>query len=370
MLLFAALVFADEASEHLSERIEQLGDTSFQVREAAAEELLKLGMAAKPALTLAMTHPDLEIRLRVRHLLGSIEQNELERRVAAFLKDTKDFDKYNFPGWAQFSKAVGEDYTSRELFAEILRAEMRLLTAVQRDAKSAAVLYAQRIQSLQTGSYTGTPSRSSVASLAALLLVGGDPAMSLNSVGGYQMYSLLQQSQTGRAITSGKRSPMIRKLFGAWLLGQAENPTLARNGLLLALRYQMKEAGLQLAGTLLEKKVTSSSLASTQGYAILTIGRFGDHGNVKQLEAMLENDTVCHSWHNGKFKEAIRVQIRDVALAVLIHLTGQEHKEYGFQLIRKSSTTLFSIYTCGFPEESKRRTALAKWKQWSMEQNG
>ena len=131
---------------------------------------------------------------------------------------------------------------------------------------------------------------------------------------------------------------------------------------MLTMRYAMKDVGLEFARSLVGRK--SHSISSLP-YAVLTIGRFGGDSDLKSLEPLLSNSTVCHTWHNGRLKDVLKIQIRDVVLATLVHMTGQDHKEYGFEYIRKYDTTLFHVYTCGFSEEAKRQAALEKWRTWS-----
>src|SRR5439155_21709675 len=85
--------------------IEQLGDDSFIAREAASGKLAARGLAAKPALMLALKHGDPEVRLRARRLLGEIQTADLEVRLKAFVADTECREEHEIPGWDRFRKS-------------------------------------------------------------------------------------------------------------------------------------------------------------------------------------------------------------------------------------------------------------------------
>ncbi len=352
--------------DELTSLVKQLGDGSFAVRESAAKRLMKFENAAKPVLLGALEHEDLEIRLRARQLLAAIGKSELGRRLTAFLESNDPDEDHKLPGWHRFRQIVGDARPVRELFVEMVRREGSFLSSIESDAKASRDRYAQRVQSLGTSFNTGARLEAVAApTLASLLFTGTNPGINMDSSTGYQMYSLLSRTQNMNALTKGQQSEMLRKLLASWLKHHSSNSYLARNGLMLTLQYDMKDVGLEIARKLSRNKTVPSS---TLPYAALTLGKFGDASDVALLEPLLENKTVCHSWHNGKFKEVIKIQVRDVVLAVLVHLTEQDHKDYGFELLREYERTLFHIYTCAFPKDEDRQTALAKWKAWSEKQ--
>jgi hypothetical protein len=63
-------------------------------------------------------------------------------------------------------------------------------------------------------------------------------------------------------------------------------------------------------------------------------------------------------------------QVRDVALAVLIHLSGQELKDYGLDHIQPNSKMLFQPGTITFTDPSARTEALKKWDRWAASNDG
>ena len=58
---------------------------------------------------------------------------------------------------------------------------------------------------------------------------------------------------------------------------------------------------------------------------------------------------------------AINVEVRDVALVVLLRMTGRDPGEYGFKLLKENPETLYYTYTFGFIDNEEREAAHAKW---------
>ncbi len=353
------------AKDELAALIKQLGDASFKVRESAAKQLLDRGLDARDALRSALDHSDLEIRLRADQLLVAIAQRDLNQRLSAFLDDTEGKQEHDLPAWKRFQELVGNDRDTRKYFAAMIRAETPLLQAYEAGASRATSALAQRIQSLQSETIPGFNQELPPPSLATLLFVGADPNVKIETSAGYQVFNVLNQPHAQTTFTTADGSPIARKLLIGFLQGQESNSLLARNGLLLTLRFKMDDVGLALARKIVQEK---SDTTGTLPYALLTIGRLGGPEDRAAIEKFLANETVCHSWHNGQVKEPILIQVRDVALAVLVHLTKQDHKEYGFDLLRESTTTLFEVYTCGFVQNERREAAFAKWAAWSKQE--
>jgi len=65
---------------------------------------------------------------------------------------------------------------------------------------------------------------------------------------------------------------------------------------------------------------------------------------------------------NGKTK--YRTQIRDIALAVLVHLSSQDPKQFGFDRIRKNSLYLFDPHSLAFADDESRATAILHWAEF------
>jgi hypothetical protein len=130
---------------------------------------------------------------------------------------------------------------------------------------------------------------------------------------------------------------------------------------MLSMQYDLRE-GLEPAIDLVRQP---GSQAQFLQMALLVIGRFGDRQHLSVLEPLLDNrDSLFTHNQNG---QAIKSEVRDVTLAVLVHLSGQDLKDYGFERIQRDPRTLFNISSIGFSSSATRDKSLAKWKAWSAD---
>jgi hypothetical protein len=69
-------------------------------------------------------------------------------------------------------------------------------------------------------------------------------------------------------------------------------------------------------------------------------------------------------------QKKLTAQLRDVALVVLVRLTGQQPADYGFPYLQAvpGLKTLPSPDRLGFAGDPDREAALKKWKEWSAGQ--
>jgi len=131
------------------ELVQQLGDSSYTVRDAAEKKLVSQGLAAKGVLVEALDDADLEIRIRVHHILACVLQSELEARLTAFIDDAEGKEDHGLPGWKRYKDAVGGGRDARKLFVEMVRSEASLLAACEKGSAELPQLFAFRVASLQ-----------------------------------------------------------------------------------------------------------------------------------------------------------------------------------------------------------------------------
>ena len=102
---------------------------------------------------------------------------------------------------------------------------------------------------------------------------------------------------------------------------------------------------LPLALEMIEPKPEYLTLTPAQQMlALLAVGKFGSEENIAAIEPFLEDKREClpRQQINGPGGELAAVQIRDVALASLLRLTGQEPVAYGF-LHARPLTKLYRV---------------------------
>jgi hypothetical protein len=132
----------------------------------------------------------------------------------------------------------------------------------------------------------------------------------------------------------------------------------------LAATYDLKPEGLALAEKVLVHNADNPQLRQ---FALLAIGRFGGRKHVPLAEKLLSDATSCGAIQADNPPVQVELQVRDVALAVLIRLTDQQAGDYGAVLGQVSPQSIFQVPTLGFSKSSQRDTALARWTKWRAE---
>jgi HEAT repeat protein len=342
------------------ELVQQLGAPSFFTRESAAEKLASQGVTAKAALWEALQDSDLEVRWRARRVLSRVRQDEFAARLAAFIAGTDGAEQHDFPGWKRFRDLNGEGRDAREMFAAMMRAEWSLLSAYEKQSPELPALFAGRAAWLQSRAASGNSDACVVPpqTVATLLLIGSDETVKDHSRGLSQLYPLLTNLAAMRPAGLTAHSSIQRTLLETWVTSAASSGSTY--GMMVALKYDLEEAGLQQATQFIEQGTKSSSAIH---YAIITVGRFGGEEHIRLLTPLLENKTVCHTWSNAALKKngTIKVEVRDAALVVVLRLSGKDPKDYGFKLLKENPETLYYVYTFGFIDDEERAVAHAKW---------
>lgn len=350
------------AAKLATQLVRQLGASSFQDREAASRQLAQLGVAAKAALTAGIKSDDAEVRARCRRLLASVLEAEYEARINAFAADHEGLGEHDLPGWERYRSLIGEDAAARGLFVEMHRSEPDLLQTSRASKRAASELLNRRCQELYESirNPQGDEPELTTGAVATVLFVGTDAEIDTNDRSMSYLQSLSYQPALRQAFTAGPRTGAIRKLLSAWIERHAENSG-AYGGMQVGAYYGL-EASLKPALFLVAQPGTQPSMLT---YACLNVARFGNREHRPQLAALLKNENVCYrTQRDGKIVE---VQVRDVALASLVHLTGQDLEDYGYKNVEPNSRSIYNPSSLAFTEASQRDVALKKWETWAAE---
>lgn len=354
--------------------VRQLGDESFEKRTAAAEKLAQCGLYARDALLAGLKHNDVEIRRACRRLLTDVLEVDFQKRLNELALDVEGKQTHDVPCWDRYAEMFGSDKTARELFVKMQRAEPALLASAEAGGEPAAQAFKIRAQQLQQAMYSsqGRVRREpSLGSIAALLYVTIDPKS--NIAADSSTYSLwtnyLHQQALQKALKEEPYKDIARKMLTRWIV-QPSHANYLHQKLTLAIQYDIQEA-LYPAMDLLKAKKTPSNYYL--GYAVEAVARLGGKPYAAALAETLGEERECTRQtiiRNGK-QEQRTVQVRDVALAWLVDLTGQDHKDYNMpnaktwiDTVRKQRTAGFNFSNYGFANEEERKAALKKWEEW------
>lgn len=339
--------------------VEQLGDEQFSLREQATEKLLRLGLPSLKAIEQGSRHVDREIRYRCERILILVRQLEFEKRLDAFLNDAGSGGDFEFPGWDTYRKSYGDSREHRLLFVEMHKAEPELMASLAKGkAKVVETITARGTEIQQTLQAFGQ--EVPLGTVAAMLFVGLAGEADSNQQAANLVYNFCYQQSFRNAVTGGKNKDVLRKMLGTWV--QKGDEWVGYQGMMMALQYDMPE-GLVPAEKMLKNDNTQPHMRQ---YAIVSVAKLGNEGHQVLLEKMLQDQRVCGTWQINNVN--INTQVRDVALAALVHMNKQDYKQYGFDRIQMTQPYIFNPHTAGFEKDDKRTAAFKKWDEFKAAQ--
>ena len=350
--------------------IERLSDDDYRVREPASTELVRIGIAARPMLVKALESPDVETRHRAARILTIIVNEDFQTRLAAFTADVDGSNQTDLPGWGRFGDRLRQDKFARALFSEMYRSESELLGVYHRspdEGTNVSRAFNNRCDAIQEISQTYVArwqSEISLGTITTLLLIGSEGDVLISDKVGVLVNNLISRPVFSRSMQARATQPLLRKLLGDWVAKSAlmRSASVQTKNLRLAMAYNLQE-GLKPALQIVHQ--TTATL-ETRVYAALAIGQLGSRENLPDLEPLLKDKSIYRrSVPINNIRKQIDVQMRDVALAVMLHLTEQELSDYGFGSAKTSDGKLFDPSSLLFLNDEDRSVALAKWKKWS-----
>jgi HEAT repeat protein len=351
----------------VGELVAQLGAGSFLARERASRRLAEIGLPARESLEQALAHPDAEVRLRAGRVLGVILERDFHVRLEAFAADVEGKSEHHLPGWERFKQSVGSHAAARKLFVEMQRAEPAVLKASEAGAALAGEALARRVFELQEAAEQENYVQEDAPTgrVAALLFAAAPGDVAVSDEVGMYLANIQYQAPFQDAVGRGQQSDLLRKVLAAWISrteGLGSQPKL--QNVMAALRLNMKE-GL-LPATSLARDAALEAYA--RPYPILAIAKLGGKEHLPLLQPLLEDESQCNEFHEGS--KIYRMQVRDVALLAMLHLTGQNPKDYGFERLQSNEMFLYDPGSVTFASRKKRREAFEKWKAYQEEQGG
>jgi hypothetical protein len=385
------LVIPPEDLSKARELVRKLGSESFRDREEAHSELLKMGRKARPALLEAVgSDPDPEVRFRCSRLLPKAGADDLKARLDTFLADAEGKYNHDLPGLKAFRKSVGLDEKSRALFVEIIKSpyNVDLFQAIDRSpaeggraiADRRAMLYS-RMQHRQVNGRIIQPEPIALPEIASLLFA--ESLVSSKDIPRTGMWAyvtgvtFLYQPASQQAMMAGSTTPhsaAFRRILGAWMESRDDLQDL--NQVYSFAGNQLKDLPQSLP--LLRRTVTTEGVQGyAKGQSLTFLVQANQKAEIPFLKKLLTDDTLVQQvWLNngigprGQPGQPHSCLLRDVALAFLITLTGQEMKDYGYSFPQGFSQNLqqlgFANYA--FSTDEARAAAMVKFGFWQLKQ--
>jgi hypothetical protein len=363
------------SADQIAQWIDELGHSAYAVRQMAAERLMAAGLAARDTLSKETDSPDPETRAAARRIVALIDESETNRRLTAFAADVDGRRGLSLPGWKEFGELVGQDEAARALFVDMQRHEAPLLAEVfgsePREGKSAWDDRLMRLMNYRPGQQMIVPP---LGSCATMMFLGATPNSEANDARTNSLFALAIRPPLREALQVRREPSIVRRLVVAWIVKcpNRSEPAL-RDRLGLMLIYGLEEAlplPMEIARGGPEYLTVSPNLRAS---AALAVARFGTKEDVTSLEPLLDDDSSFAVQNgftvaNGPPGMVSTVQVRDAALAAMVHLTGQDLKDYGFTRARANPQTLFEPTSLGLDNNDERTKAIAKWRAWKTAQ--
>jgi hypothetical protein len=351
---------ATATPQQIAALIQDLGSDKFAVRQRATRDLVGLGIATQNALEQAIESGDAEVRLRARKILTAVVAADFNQRLEAFAGDHGGGISQALPAWGKFSAQFGTNRPARQLFVEMQRAEPELLAAFEEGPEAATVAINERTRQIMDGQ---RESLGQLGTLATLLFVGAAEKVRVDEDGCLHIYPYVVQTTYHRNSKTSLWPGLLKKMVGQWI-AKDTTPSMTNQNLTLAAQLDLKSETLAIATRVL---ATTDSPPGSKQISILMIGRFGDQDDLELIEKLLEDQTSCGKVSVEQPPRQVDLQIRDIVLAAMLHMTGQNLHEYGYHSVQEFAPTVFQVGTLGFADEEARNLALKKWRQWRAE---
>jgi len=356
----------DSAEERKAEAyVRQLRSPKYKDRERAAAELIQMGRAAKTALIAGKADPDPEIQTRCQQLLPQALALDLRYRVDRYLNDPDGRLDHDLPLLKLYREKVGTDANARKLYAEMLNINGALLEGCADDPRTVTERVQQRTQEIYqelfgiplAGGFRGgyRPGVPNPAEVSTLLFAASTPAYK-PAQPDWVLSNLYMQPGFTTPLKDEKNGAALRRLFLNYLDARMDDNTINQCVWMLC-QHQIKEGADVLAKALRDRKADQ---VYTKATAMCAVGTLGGKGHAVVFEPLLKDSAQVQPFFVGRGQRG-QVQVRDVALAMTIHLNGKNPKDYGFELWQSYPGQLIQYHQLGFGSDVERASAFEKW---------
>jgi hypothetical protein len=348
------------------ELVLKLGNVKYRDREKAAAELVKMGRAAKLALMEGKNNADPEVQTRCQQLLPQALALDLAFRLERFLKDTDGKLEHDLPLLKPFREKVGADENSRKLFAEMLKIDGALLEMVEDEPSRITQEVQQHYQDMYyqmfgnpfgggiRGGYQ--PGLLNAHELCCVLFAASTPAYKPTQPD-WMLSNLYTQPNFTNQLKDEKAGSAYRKVFFTYLDARMDDNTINQCVWMLS-QHKIKEGADIIAKALKDGKAQQ---VYTKANALCCVGTLGNKDHLKVFTDLLKDDTQVQPFFvRGGQRGSVKV--RDVALAMTIHLSGKNPKDYGFEMWNVYPNQLIQYHQLGFAADEDRANAFKKWE--------
>lgn len=351
----AANVEAAENSEAASQ-VQLLGSKSYRVRQRAAEWLMQNAEVAENAIRDGQASKQIEVRRACERLLRNIHHASFERSLEQLLSNYNAAKEYPLPAWELFRDSCGCDVRARALYCRLARRETSFMNWLQRVYSDPAYDVEQEIDDVNR--YL-SPSEARLSSgdpvyWTLMLLAGTQRNINRIPVLGSRIRAGLLDAAVVNRLSHNSDNVAIRRLLAHWLTKQVHQYA-TRTQLKIALLYKFKGLGERFALQTLDAENASPS--ATQ-MALFLLATQSPQIARSRLPSHLSDQRVCQVWQIvATHRTAVQTQVRDTALALLLHLNDIDVRQVGFRNLQADPVTIFREHSLGFETADQREAA-------------
>ena len=350
--------------------ITQLAADDFAQREFASQQLAELGRAAIPALEAATHEPNLEVRRRSERIIAMIGERAYDDAIAAFEADLDGSQNTTLPGFQRAAERIGSGSQARKLYSRLYRAEPRIFETYDDDPQKTAARFVSRTE-VHTQRFRGSNSWRRVRNgqtpdhtinAMALLLVGSDERLEIPDPTINDFNTFLRTALPYKRFNDFSEQDFLNAWLSKWITTRSTQPSLEYANMHLGLSYEIP-ATVDVAARILKRDDRETT--SYRPLAMICVGKFGDESHLPLLEGLLQDTSRVYAGQgrNADNRQiSYEVQVRDIALAMLLHLTGQELSDYGFENARTHPMQLYHQNSLFFASDEARAAGFEKWR--------
>jgi hypothetical protein len=344
--------------------VEELGAPRFAAREEAAKQLVGMRGPALAAVEAGSRSKDEEIRTRCAAILPQIRAADWRARAEAFLADPACY-KADPRLFDEYEKSVGKlDTSSRELFAEMVRADIDLIALAVARADGIPDLVHKRCEAMVQPNANGHIVVRAPAGKIAAVLFGDLRGRPERAPFNDSIHPAYQLGNPG--LIDGMRAedtgPALRRLVVHWASARPERDTKSNQLFtLVAGTVPIPEAVPVLARL---AKASEEDVWRVRTPAVWALGRIGSKDAQAALKKLLLERTVV----DVAAPKGI-CTLGDCALAALAEGQGRKPAALGMVPGARGHTggklpaggALVKVPVYGFPDEEARQAELKKF---------
>jgi hypothetical protein len=199
-----------------------------------------------------------------------------------------------------------------------------------------------------------------------MLFLGARREMSVSDAAVISIDSLFQRSPVRDTPLRDGSQEAFRRLVVSYVRNCPNNGEMALGCRLRVIAAASLEEGLPLALAIASgdpEYVRATPL--TRANAALLVGQLGTREHVDRLEPLLGDSAICIGMMGQVAgQNGATVQVRDVALCVMLHLTEQSPADYGYAAARLQPPRMFDVQSLYRHNDQQREEAIAKWRAW------